>query len=39
MATVTRVLPWRRNAAPPADEVAPLVATYRSPPPEGQRRR
>ncbi|MGI8662766.1 MAG: RelA/SpoT family protein [Acidimicrobiales bacterium] len=30
MATVTRVLPWRRNAAPPAEEVAPLVATYRS---------
>ena len=30
MATVTRVLPWRRNAAPPAEEVASLVATYRS---------
>ena len=29
MATVTRVLPWRRNAAPPTEEVAPLVATYR----------
>ena len=30
MATVTRVLPWRRNAAPTSVEVAPLVATYRS---------
>jgi len=30
MATVTRVLPWRRNAAPPAEEVAPLLSTYRS---------
>ena len=30
MATVTRVLPWRRNAAPPAEEIAPLLATYRS---------
>jgi len=30
MATVTRVLPWRRNAAPPAEEVAPLVTLYRS---------
>jgi GTP pyrophosphokinase len=30
MATVTRVLPWRRNTAPPAEEVAPLIATYRS---------
>ena len=30
MATVTRVLPWRRNSAPPSVEVAPLVATYRS---------
>ncbi len=28
MATVTRVLPWRRNALP-ADEVAPLLAAYR----------
>jgi GTP diphosphokinase / guanosine-3',5'-bis(diphosphate) 3'-diphosphatase len=30
MATVTRVLPWRRNTAPPAEEVAPLIATYRA---------
>ncbi len=29
MATVDRVLPWRRNSAPPSEEVAPLVATYR----------
>ena len=28
MATVDRVLPWRRNALP-ADEIAPLLATYR----------
>ena len=27
--TVDRVLPWRRNAAPPAVEVAPLLAVYR----------
>ena len=30
MATVDRVLPWRRQAPPPADEVAPLVAAYRA---------
>src|SRR3546814_12237891 len=30
MPTVDRVLPWRRNERPPADEVAPLVAAYRS---------
>ena len=30
MATVTRVLPWRRNTAPPAEEVAPLIATFRA---------
>src|SRR3954451_17495538 len=30
MATVTRVLPWRRNSQPPAEEVAPLVAAFRS---------
>ncbi len=30
MATVTRVLPWRRNAAPPTVEVAPLVASFRT---------
>ncbi len=29
MATVDRVLPWRRYTAPPAEEVAPLVALYR----------
>ena len=29
MATVDRVLPWRRHAPLPADEVAPLVAAYR----------
>jgi GTP pyrophosphokinase len=28
--TVDRVLPWRRNAAPPAIEAAPLVAAFRS---------
>jgi GTP pyrophosphokinase len=27
--TVDRVLPWRRNQQPPADEVAPLLNTYR----------
>src|SRR4051812_22816801 len=30
MATVTRVLPWRRNSQPPAEEVAPLVSAFRS---------
>ena len=30
MATVDRVLPWRRNERPPADEVAPLLAAYRA---------
>ena len=29
MATVDRVLPWRRHSAPPTEEVAPLVAIYR----------
>jgi len=29
MATVDRVLPWRRHSAPPSEEVAPLVAVYR----------
>jgi GTP diphosphokinase / guanosine-3',5'-bis(diphosphate) 3'-diphosphatase len=28
--TVDRVLPWRRNERPPADEVAPLLAAYRA---------
>jgi GTP diphosphokinase / guanosine-3',5'-bis(diphosphate) 3'-diphosphatase len=28
--TVDRVLPWRRSERPPADEVAPLIAAYRS---------
>jgi GTP diphosphokinase / guanosine-3',5'-bis(diphosphate) 3'-diphosphatase len=27
--TVDRVLPWRRNQQPPADEVAPLLNAYR----------
>ncbi len=39
MATVTRVLPWRRSAALVDDEVAALVATYRSIAPAGQRQR
>ena len=30
MATVTRVLPWRRNSVPPAEEIAPLVSAFRS---------
>ena len=30
VATVDRVLPWRRQTAAPADEVAPVVAAYRS---------
>ena len=30
MATVNRVLPWRRNAAPPSEEVAPLVEIFQS---------
>jgi len=29
VATVNRVLPWRRHGAPPSEEVAPLVAIYR----------
>ena len=29
MPTVDRVLPWRRNAQPPADEVAPLLNAFR----------
>src|SRR5256885_16364133 len=29
MATVTRVLPWRRNSQPPAEEIAPLVGAFR----------
>jgi GTP pyrophosphokinase len=28
--TVDRVLPWRRSQQPPADEVAPLLAAYRT---------
>jgi len=28
--TVDRVLPWRRNERPPADEVAPLVQAFRA---------
>ncbi len=30
MPTVDRVLPWRRNERPPADEVAPLLLAYRA---------
>jgi guanosine-3',5'-bis(diphosphate) 3'-pyrophosphohydrolase len=30
MPTVDRVLPWRRNERPPADEVAPLLAAFRA---------
>ena len=30
MPTVDRVLPWRRNHQPPADEVAPLLQAYRA---------
>ncbi len=30
MATVNRVLPWRRNLAPQAEEVAPLVELFRA---------
>ncbi len=30
MATADRVLPWRRHAAPPAEEVAPLITAYRA---------
>lgn len=30
MPTVDRVLPWRRNQQPPADEVAPLLNSFRS---------
>ena len=30
MATGDRVLPWRRQAAAPSDELAPLLAAYRS---------
>jgi GTP pyrophosphokinase len=29
MATVTRVLPWRRHSAPTAVEIAPIVTAYR----------
>ncbi|HZA86212.1 MAG TPA: HD domain-containing protein, partial [Acidimicrobiales bacterium] len=29
MPTVDRVLPWRRNHQPPADEVAPLLNAFR----------
>jgi GTP pyrophosphokinase len=30
MATMTRVLPWRRHSAPTAVEIAPVVAAYRT---------
>jgi GTP pyrophosphokinase len=29
MATVDRVLPWRRLSAPPSEEVAPVIAAFR----------
>ena len=29
MATVDRVLPWRRHSAPPAEEVSPLISAFR----------
>jgi len=29
MATVNRVLPWRRSSAPPSEEIAPLVNAFR----------
>src|SRR3954468_19287865 len=29
MATVDRVLPWRRHSAPPDEELAPLLALFR----------
>ena len=35
MATVDRVLPWRRHTAPPAVEVAPLLAAFREHHPRG----
>jgi GTP pyrophosphokinase len=30
VATVDRVLPWRRTAAPPSEELAPLISSYRA---------
>lgn len=36
MATVDRVLPWRRNAPPRADEIGPLLDTYRQRHPRAQ---
>jgi guanosine-3',5'-bis(diphosphate) 3'-pyrophosphohydrolase len=30
MATVDRVLPWRRHTAPPAEELAPILASFRA---------
>jgi GTP pyrophosphokinase len=36
MPTVDRVLPWRRNERPPADEVAPLLDAFRSRHPKAQ---
>jgi len=37
MGTVDRVLPWRRHAPPPADEVAPLITAYHSRHPKAPR--
>ena len=39
MATVDRVLPWRRHTAPPSEEVAPLRRHLPRAPPEGVDRR
>jgi GTP pyrophosphokinase len=30
MATVTRVLPWRRNTVPTTEEIAPLISAFRA---------
>ncbi|MCD9622636.1 RelA/SpoT family protein [Rhabdothermincola salaria] len=30
MATVDRVLPWRRHSAPPIEELAPLISAFRT---------
>ena len=30
VSTVERMLPWRRHTAPPAEEIAPLLAAYRA---------
>lgn len=35
MATMTRVLPWRRNQQPPIEALAPLIEQYRAAHPRG----